>query len=162
MQYKKSLFILILTIGLGHINLYAQVVVPASGGDASGSGGSASYSVGQAVYTTNTGTDGSVAQGVQQPYEISIVTEIKEAKEISLSFSVYPNPTTNFLKLNTGNFTTENLNYQLYDVSGKIIESKKIVTIETSIFMENTARGVYFLKITENNKELKTFKIIKN
>ena len=93
---------------------------------------------------------------------ISIVTEIEEAKEISLSFSVYPNPTTNFLKLNIGNYTPENLNYQLYDASSKIIESKKVFTIETSIYMENTARGIYFLKIIENNKVVKTFKIIKN
>lgn len=162
MQYKKPLLILILTIGLAHLNLFAQVDVPTSGGDASGSDGSASYSVGQVVYTTNTGTDGSVAQGVQQPYEISIVTEIEEAKEISLTFSVYPNPTTNFLKLNIGNYTPENLNYQLYDASSKIIESKKVYTIETSIYMENTARGIYFLKIIENNKVVKTFKIIKS
>ena len=161
MQYKKNLSILVLTIGLVHLNLFAQVDVSASGGDASSVSGSTSYSVGQVVYTTNTGIDGSVAQGVQQPYEISIVTEIEEAKEISLSFSVYPNPTTNFFKLNIGNYTPENLNYQLYDASSKIIESKKVFTIETSIFMENSARGIYFFKIIENNKEVKTFKIIK-
>ncbi|PJB16112.1 MAG: hypothetical protein CO118_01035, partial [Flavobacteriales bacterium CG_4_9_14_3_um_filter_32_8] len=119
MQYKKNLSILVLTIGLVHLNLFAQVDVSASGGDASSVSGSTSYSVGQVVYTTNTGIDGSVAQGVQQPYEISIVTEIEEAEEISLSFSVYPNPTTNFIKLNIGNYTPENLNYQHYDASGK-------------------------------------------
>lgn len=160
MQHTKPILTLIFIIGFG--NIQAQEAVSTSGGDAAGSGGTLSFSVGQVTYTTNIGTDGSVAQGVQQPYEISIVTEIEEAKEISLSFSVYPNPTTNFLKLNIGNYTNENLNYQLYDGSGKIIESTKVNSNETSIFMENTARGIYFLKITENNKVVKTFKIIKN
>lgn len=162
MRHAKPILTLIFIIGFGYINIQAQEVISTSGGDASGSGGTSSFSVGQVTYTTNIGTDGSVAQGVQQPYEISIVTEVEEAKEISLSFSVYPNPTTNFLKLNIGNYTPENLNYQLYDASSKIIESKKVFTIETSIFMENTARGIYFLKIIENNKVVKTFKIIKN
>ena len=77
----------------------AQESVNATGGDASGSGGSASYSVGQVVYTTNVGTNGSVSQGVQQPYEISVVTAIEEAKGINLTVTAYPNPTTDYLSL---------------------------------------------------------------
>ncbi len=66
--------------------------------EASGSDGTASYTVGQVVYTTETGTNGySIAQGVQQPFEISVVTGIKEAKDISLSVSAYPNPTSDYL-----------------------------------------------------------------
>ena len=47
------------------IQLHAQETVPATGGDATGSGGTSSYTVGQVVCTTNTGSNGSVAQGVQ-------------------------------------------------------------------------------------------------
>ena len=53
------------------IELQAQEIPIASGAVATGIGGSSSYTVGQVVYTTNTGSNGSVAQGVQQPYEIS-------------------------------------------------------------------------------------------
>ena len=70
--------------------LHAQEAIITSGGDASGSTGSVSYTIGQVVYTTNTGTNGSAAQGVQQPYEISVVTGLEEAKGINLDFSVYP------------------------------------------------------------------------
>ena len=45
----------------------AQETIPASGGDAKGSGGSVSYSVGQLFYRIYPGTNGSVAEGVQQP-----------------------------------------------------------------------------------------------
>ena len=84
MRHKKFTLSAVLLLGLGLTGLQAQTSVNATGGDASGSGGSVSYSVGQVVYTTNTGTSGSVAQGVQQPYEISVVTAIEEAKGINL------------------------------------------------------------------------------
>lgn len=152
--------ILLLGIFPGIVN--AQQTIDAAGGNAAGSGGSANYSIGQTVYTTHTGSNGSIAQGVQQPYEISIVTEVKEAKDISLSFVVYPNPTTDFLKLKTDTYSDRDLNYHLYQINGKILETKKIENIETSILMVHLAAGIYFLKITEQNKEIKTFQIIKN
>lgn len=142
--------------------IFAQESVNASGNDATGTGGTVNYSVGQMVYTTHTGTNGSVAQGVQQPYEISVVTALQEAKNILLSFLVYPNPTTDFLKLNVENYPIDNVTYQLYDISGRSIENKKMESQEATIPMEYLATGTYFLKITDNNKDIKTFKIIKN
>ncbi len=65
---QKSKTITIFLLGLGLSELHAQEATLASGGNATGSGGSVSYSVGQVVYTTNIGTTGSVAQGVQQAY----------------------------------------------------------------------------------------------
>jgi hypothetical protein len=99
MRHKKIKLSAVLLLGLGLTGLQAQTSVNATGGDASGGGGSVSYSVGQVVYTTNTGANGSVAQGVQQPFEISVVTGIEEAKGINLSVSAYPNPTTDYLEL---------------------------------------------------------------
>ena len=140
----------------------AQESVNATGGNASGSGGSASYSVGQVVYTTNTGTSGSVAQGVQQPYEISVVTGLEEAKGINLSVSAYPNPTTDFLELKVESEKLKDLSFQLYDMNGKLLQSEKITGNQTSIVMSNLVPATYFVKVTEGNKEVKTFKIIKN
>jgi len=140
----------------------AQNSIPASGGNASGSGGTVSYSIGQVVYTNYTGTNGSVAQGVQQPYEISVVTGIVEAKDISLEIDVYPNPATDFVKLKIENYEVKNLRYQLYDINGSLLKDNKVEGNETSISMQNLLPSVYFLKITDNNKVIKTFKIIKN
>ena len=139
----------------------AQQSTNASGGDASGSGGSASYSVGQVVYTTHTGSTGEVAQGVQQPYEISVVTGLEE-KQISLNLQAYPNPTSDYLTLNVGNLELSNLNFQLFDLGGKIIESKKITNTTETFRMENLPNANYLLKVFNNDKEVKTFKIIKN
>jgi opacity protein-like surface antigen len=94
---KKSIAFAFLAFSLSTVS--AQTRVNATGGNASGSGGSASYSVGQVAYQTKTGSSGSVAEGVQQPYEISVVSGIEKAIGISLSVSAYPNPTTDFLQL---------------------------------------------------------------
>jgi hypothetical protein len=162
MRYKKTILCALLLLGLGLTGLQAQEVIPATGGNASGSGGSMSYSVGQIVYTTNTGTTGSVAQGIQQPYEISVVTELEGAKGITLKCIVYPNPATDYVMLKVENYNTENLTYQLYDINGKLVENKKLDGNETSIVMSHLAATTYFLKVIDNNKEVKTFKIIKN
>lgn len=140
----------------------AQVTVTTTGGNASGSGGSSSFTVGQLVYTTNTGTAGTVAQGVQQPYEISIIEGVEEAKEIVLSVMVYPNPTTDLLTLKIGNYSVENLSYVLTDINGKLLVLKKIAENETIIEMKNYANAIYFLKVKKGENEMKSFKIVKN
>jgi len=163
MRHKKLKLSAILLLGLGLTGLQAQTAVPATGSNASGSGGTVSYSVGQVVYTTNTGgSNGSVAQGVQQPFEISVVTGLEEAKGINLSVSAYPNPTTDFLNLKIENYDNTNLSYQLFDISGKLLETKKLEGNQTNIVMSNLVPATYFVKVTDGNKEVKTFKIIKN
>ncbi|HOR83026.1 MAG TPA: T9SS type A sorting domain-containing protein [Bacteroidales bacterium] len=165
MRHKKLKLSAVLLLGLGLTGLQAQTSVNATGGNASGSGGSASYSLGQVVYTTNIGANGSVAQGVQQPFEISVVTAIEEAKGINLSVTAYPNPTTDFLQLKVDASTTlsiQSMSYQLYDMNGKLLQSEKITGNQTSIVMSNLVPANYFVKVIQANKEVKTFKIIKN
>ena len=162
MTNNKTKLIALLAAGLLWAGLVqAQQATTAAGGDASGSGGTVAYSVGQIVYTTNTGANGSVAQGVQQAYEISIVTGLEDT-QISLNMQAYPNPTTDYLTLNVGNFELSTLNFQLYDISGKLIESRKIISSTETIAMGNLSSATYFLKVSNNNNEVKSFKIIKN
>ena len=158
MRYLRPLVVLFAL--LATIELQAQESPTASGGDATGSGGSSSYTVGQVVYTTNTGSNGSVAQGVQQPYEISITTGVNETT-INLEMSVFPNPTTNYLQLKVDSEKLENLNFQLIDLQGKVITNKKVTATTSTINMEALPKAVYFLNVTRNNQTVKTFKVIK-
>jgi len=158
MKHKKTMTsVAFLLLGLG--GLHAQESPTAAGGEATGSGGTASYSIGQVVYTTNTGTNGSVAQGVQQPFEISTTVGINETS-IHLEMSVYPNPTTDYLTLKVED--NSNLSYQLYDLQGKVIENKKVNANSTIITMEALPKATYFLRVTDNKNTVKTFKVIKN
>jgi hypothetical protein len=158
MKHKTTLMSVAFLL-LGLEGLQAQETVPATGGDATGAGGSSSYTVGQVVYTTNTGSNGSVAQGVQQPYEISVTTGVNETT-INLELSVYPNPTTDYLTLKAEK--TEGLSYQLYDLQGKVIASKTVNGTSTNISLEEQPTATYFLNVVNNNQIVKTFKVIKN
>jgi hypothetical protein len=162
MKHKKAKLSAVLLFWLGLTGLQAQAVVSATGGNASGIGGSVNYSVGQVFYTTNRGTNGSEAQGVQQAYEITDLTGIETPSEITLKYTAFPNPTTNFLKLKVGDLKMENLFYQLYDMSGKLLEYKMVKDNETIISMSQLVPATYFLKVIQNTKEVKSFKIIKN
>lgn len=153
---------MLLLIFVFHAGVYAQVAVTSSGGNATGSGGSVSYTMGQIAYSTITGAGGSVAQGVQQPFEISVVTALPEAKGISLICTVYPNPVTDKLILKFDNEFPLNYFAWLYDSQGRQIEEIKLVANETSIDMSKLVIGSYFLKVIHLDNEVKTFKIIKN
>ena len=153
---KKLLFLSIFPI-IG----FSQDAIPASGGDASGSGGTLSFTVGQLVYTSNSGSNGSVAQGVQQPYEISTTVGI-ELSNISLDFIAYPNPTINNIVLSIKDFNNEKLNYQLYDMSGKLLKSNKVNAINTTIDMSELPVSNYVLNINNDSSIIKSFKIIKS
>ena len=160
MIHKKTIAsVAFLLLGLG--GLQAQESPTATGGDATGTGGTASYSVGQVVYTTATGTNGSVAQGVQQPYEISTTVGVNETT-INLELSVYPNPTTDYLTLKIDDIELSTLNFQLIDLQGKVIENKKVTATTSTINVESLSKATYFLNVTDNNQLIKTFKIIKD
>jgi hypothetical protein len=161
MKHKKIKLCILLLLGSG-IGLYAQEAIPAMGGNGLGIGGSVSYSVGQVAYTTNTGSNGSVAQGIQQPYEIYVVTSTEEDESIFVQCTIYPNPASDFLTLKVENYKTEGMTFQLYDVDGKFLESKKLEGNETIIDMQKLVPATYFLKVIQGSKEIRTFKIIKN
>ena len=158
MNKKKILIAVIILLTLSQAN--AQEALATTGGDGSGSNGNVSYSVGQVFYTTNTGTNGSMAQGVQQPYEIQTVLGT-ENFNINLQLAVYPNPTSDWLSLLIKNSVIENLNYQLFDLNGRLILNEKINSEETTINLEKYPSSIYLLKVLENNKEIKSFKVIK-
>jgi Secretion system C-terminal sorting domain len=162
MRHKKVKLGAALLLGLGLTALHAQVAVPATGGNATGTGGSVSYTVGQVVYTNAAATTGSIEQGVQQPYKISFVTGLEGTEGITLQYSAYPNPTAHSVTLKVEDFKTAGLTYQLIDLTGKQLEAKKVKDIETSIDMSDLAPAVYLLKVIDVNREVKIFKIFKS
>jgi len=139
----------------------SQQTIPAAGGTAAGSGGSATYSVGQMAWNMFPGSNGTILEGVQQPYEISVVTSIENTDYINLVCMVYPNPTRGSIKLIVKSADLNNMRFQLYDISGIVLQDKPIRDEETDIYMSNLFSSVYFLRISRDNREVKVFKIIK-
>ncbi len=157
----KLSVVLLLTLGLA--GLQAQESVNATGGLATGSEGLVSYTVGQTLYQTHTGAAGELAEGVQQPYEVFIVGLEDLVEGISLTAAAFPNPVSDLLKLKVEKEMHEKkLAFQLINLSGKQLESRRLTSETTEINMGGLPSGVYFLKLIDaDEKEHQTFKIIK-
>ena len=158
MLYKHLKISVLLTLLLVSFGLQAQVSVNAAGGNAMGDGGSVSFSIVPMAFSANEGPNGSVTEGVQQPYEISVLSVAEQAENISLS--VYPNPSTDYLYLTTSD-EISGLSYQLFDMSGRLLKSEKIVANQTNIDMQDLVPATYFVKVNQGNETVKSFKIIK-
>jgi hypothetical protein len=142
--------------------IQAQSAITTAGTSASGSGGSVSFTIGQISYTINSGASGSVAQGVQQPYEISVVTEIVDNPEILLEIIAYPNPATDQIRVKTGDNEVLNYQYRLYDTRGILLLTGKIDEFVTIIDIGHLKPASYLISITDGGVAIKTFRIIKN
>ncbi len=141
--------------------LSAQQGATSSGGDVSGAGGNVSFSIGQTDYTAVSGSSGTMNQGLQQPYEILVVTGIEQTK-ILLSCSVYPNPTSDFLMLAIPDFGNKSWSYELFDIQDKLVLSKKVIEGETRISLSGLPNGNYLFRLIGDDQTVKSYKIIKN
>lgn len=154
----KLIFIFLFTSGLTGIN--AQVAVPAAGGYATGNGGLVSYTIGQLFYATNTGANGSVLERIQQPIEILTVRIASGLEE--LKWSVFPNPTSDKLVIQTRSADAISHHLSLYDAGGNLLKNAQLTDHQTELDLKAFASGTYYLSITQDEKQVQIFKIIKN
>ncbi|WCM41943.1 T9SS type A sorting domain-containing protein [Flavobacterium sp. CBA20B-1] len=75
----------------------------------------------------------------------------------TLSFNVYPNPTTSIINVET----TEQLSaYTIYDATGRLVQ-ESMFDSSNQINMENNSNGVYFIKIVTVEGNTGTVKVVK-
>ncbi len=73
-------------------------------------------------------------------------------------FTMYPNPTNGFVTINSNTIIEK---YTLYDLNGRILQSKMSKENVQTVDLTNLSSGVYLLEVTaENRKSVQ--KIIKN
>ena len=141
----------------------AQSDFNSGGGDAAGSQVNVSYSIGQLFYEPFSYEDSiKVTPGVQQTVFIEVITS---NEKINVSdINLYPNPVTDYVELL---FKSEELpddlkvKATLYDLAGNAIAIHSVDTPVTRIKTSALKQGVYLLKVTNGNAEIKTFKVIK-
>ncbi len=151
---KSSLAILFVLI---MFQTKAQEVI-SSGGDYNENATiSISWTLGEPVIETVSNTSNVLTQGFQQTK--LTVSEIFEINSKNISISLFPNPTQDFVNLEVDNYN--NLTFQLFSFNGKLIQTNKLSSKNTEIKMTNLSAATYFLKILNNNKLIKTYKIIK-
>ncbi len=161
----KNLSFLLTTLCIGFVMFgSAQSAIVTVGGDAQSSAGSISYTVGQIAVQTVTNSNGSisVAEGVQQPYEIQTVG-VNSYPQITLNAVVYPNPTENVaqLQLNGFELPADGLQAHLFDSKGKFLQLIPVTEDLTTFQIGQYATGTYFLELRDGKRVLKTFKVVR-
>jgi len=160
MKHRSKVLFIILFSGAITFT-YAQENTLSAGAKATGNNGTVTYSVGQLSYQSISGSNGSLIEGVQQPYEISTVTSIEGANGVELFVKGYPNPARDYFTLRAEDVDLTSLTFQLFDINGKIIQNGKITETYTKITVSYLTPSIYFLKVQKMNRIIKTFKITK-
>ena len=156
LKSKKLISTIAMFISIAHC--YGQASVTTAGGEA----GTISYTVGQTIVVPVTTDAGSLTPGVQQTYLITIVDNVElKDRQITLEADVYPNPVSDRLILLVDNADLDSMRYTLIDANGRTITSDNITDVQTTIDMFNLVPSVYFLRISEGDTTLLTFKIVK-
>lgn len=81
-------------------------------------------------------------------------SSFEKMKEVT----IYPNPSNGIFNL----VSQENISIEVYDIIGKLITNQKFSIGTNSFDMSNFNTGVYLLKITNENGNSETHKLIKN
>ena len=159
-QTKSFLYILLLN------SFWPQIVrsgktIPVKGETASGTGSAVTHTLGKFVLKVITGTATSLIQGVQQPFEISVITIIEKPEDINRECIVHQNPIEGTIRLIIKSFPDDNMSFRLYDMNGALLHDNKIEDKEIAITMEYSSTVNYLLKVLKDQTEIKVFKIVK-
>ena len=162
---QKILFTIVFIVSIVGRSQAQNAIVP-TGGEASSNAGSVSYTIGQIAVQQSNDQDISISEGVQQPYEIQSVG-VDNYPNIVLDAKVYPNPTSDRLILTIGssvganNYSPLPLRATLHNTNGQHIRTMDVTIPQTDIDMTALSAGTYYLRVTDGQTTLKTFKVVK-
>lgn len=160
MRKKKAMHFAFFLFSFLPLISFSQQGVVSAGGEATGTGGSAAFSVGQVDYMNYSGSGGKITEGIQQPFEILIITNIED-KRNDIGLNVFPNPVAESLNLQISDPSEGKFSFELYDDLGKLIKKEQVASSTNLISMQGLAGATYFVKVLKSDREIKTFKIIK-
>jgi hypothetical protein len=146
----------------------SQQVISSSGAHAVSTNAQIAWTIGESVIQTVDNGETTLTQGMQQSF--IEITAIDEFKNQGIEISTFPNPTYDFITIQTTGSKEHSLKYFLYDITGKVIQESTIENDNTKLEMSKYRSGNYVLQIfiSELNADavnsltqIKAFKIIK-
>lgn len=153
---KAALLIAIISVSLG---LYAQEVISPGGESQTAPGIEVGWTIGSLAIETLTSGSLTLTQGYHQTR--LTITQITESLIPGIDLKVFPNPAQDFIIIQFEKLN-KNSAYALFDLTGKLMERKKITSTTTQVEMKKYAEGKYILKLTgKSGKPQYSFKILK-
>jgi len=165
----KSTAFFIILIFISSFSAFSQRIVPsvfASGGNhVKKNNISFSYTIGE-LFVPTYKNKRIITQGFQQSQKI-ITGKVTTNTNTQIKIKVYPNPTTDYVTIETSNPNISNpCIVQIYDISGRIIQtpvtSANSLNEQLSVDFSQVPSGQYFVRIiSKKNEKIGTFSIIK-
>ena len=140
--------------------LFSQDAVVPSGGEGQGSGGTISYTVGQVFYHYYPGDEANITEGVQQAYEISVITD-SDLDVYNFHLTAFPNPVVDRLVLESEVSNPLPLGWRLCNLTGQVLRQGTLEASRIEINTHDLAAATYFIHISQDDQTVQTFKIIK-
>jgi hypothetical protein len=158
---KKTILLILLFQAVWTINIQAQLmqVIATSGGIYQEEETSMTWTLGETVILTMSSGDLMFTPGFLQPVLIVSTTD----RDVNSPFEIkaFPNPANGSLEVELKESRSGNINFSLYDAGGRKILQIYPENSKTTIDLGQYSSGLYLLKVSQADKEITSFKIIK-
>lgn len=140
--------------------LNSQEVISSGGGTQSNSIGSISHTIGEPISGLKSNTQGSLSQGYQQSNYV--VTALSELPNRDLLLDAYPNPVIDRISIEIKLQNEITLVGVVSDMNGSEILKQPLYNGLNNLDLSNLPAGNYIIVVLEENKILKSFKLVKH
>lgn len=121
-------------------------------------GNTVTFSAGQTFYHSFENDNFSVSEGFIQIFNTSL--DVEDIMPSNIQISVSPNPTNGIINILLDKENITPLDYTVFDIKGNFVKSGEIKTINQKLDLTEFSGNLYFLNISENEKVIRTFKIL--
>jgi len=80
-------------------------------------------------------------------------------QEAIQSIAIYPNPVSQFFMITSPQINVDYV--EIFSTNGQMVKSQKLDEVNNKIYVDNLETGVYYLRIYNENRLLKSDKLIK-
>ena len=155
----KKLKLFIIYLPALTLSVHAQEVTSASGNYDENNDLSISWTLGEVVINSFTADNTTLTQGFHQP--VILVTSVNDFTQSADKVTAFPNPATELVFLKVNNINDSKLRYEIYNQEGELIAQKEFSSETTEISFRKLIPATYIIEVFENDRKLKSFKIIK-
>lgn len=155
-----SLRINVAVAALIALSASAQNAVVPTGAEGTGSGGTLSYTIGQVAFNRPGSLSGTVAEGVQQPFEVFSTSIADEATQVHATIT--PNATGTGVEVMLGAPLNGPVRVELTDATGRLLMTDRMKGSSIAVPMEALPAALYLVSLEHEGRTIASFKIIKN
>ncbi len=135
----------------------AHFILSSAGNTSSNSEASICWTLGECFTGNHEGSLITVSHGF-----LIIETSVNISNTLAeFDVLVYPNPFSDNIFLRIENLKSKNLSYSFHDLKGELLIHRNIKTSISEIKLKEYSPSIYILNVLEDNKIIRSFKIIK-